>query len=114
MDASDVTELLPIDTWHGPFDAAVQAQAVDALESGRVLLAQLPFMVAEDEAFLLSPAVMGSERKNISFDAARAVVSNSALSGTDGDRLRVMLQRFSDAAERLLHDLLPGYAPMLE
>ena len=47
MDASDVIEALPITDWHGPFEAAVQERAVDALETGRVLLlAQLPFRVA--------------------------------------------------------------------
>lgn len=114
MDARDVIDTLPITAWHGPFDAAVQVRAVDSLESGHVLAAQLPFVPTPDEAFLLTPQVMGSDRKNISFDPATQQVSNTALAGGDADRLRAMLRRFSDAAERLIRDLLPGYAPALE
>ncbi len=115
MDAHDVIEPLTIAGWHGPFDPALQARAVDALEAGRVLLlANLPFRLVPDETFLLSPAVMGSERKNISFDLATGTVGNTSLTGADADRLRAMLRRFGDAAEALLRDLLPGYAPALE
>jgi 3-deoxy-D-manno-oct-2-ulosonic acid (Kdo) hydroxylase len=114
MNTGDVIELLPITDWHGPFDAALRTHAVDALEAGRVLLAQLPFVPAPAETFLLSPSAMGSERKNISFDPATGQVSNSSLSGAEGDRLGAMLRRFGDAAETLLRDLLPGYASSLE
>ena len=114
LHAADVIEKLPITDWHGPFDAALQAQAIDALEAGRVLLARLPFRVLPEETFLLSPAVMGNQRKNISFDPARAAVGNTSLIGPDADSLRAMLRRFGNAAETLLRDLLPNYAPLLE
>jgi len=114
MNVQDVVETLPIADWHGPFDAALRARACNALEAGRVLLARLPFAVAPDEAFLLSPSVMGSERKNISFDSADDSISNTSLSGVQADRLRAMLRRFGDSAETLLHDLLPDYAADLE
>jgi hypothetical protein len=115
MDASDVITTLPISEWHGPFDAALQSQATDALESGRVLmLAQLPFHVAPDETFLLSPKIMGSERKNISRDPTTGKVTNTALSGADAAKLALMMQRFADGAEQMLSDLLPCYAPALE
>jgi hypothetical protein len=67
-----------------------------------------------DETFLLSSSVMGSERKNISFDPATGGLGNTSLSGDDAERLRTMLRRFGDMAETLLRDLLPGYAPALE
>jgi len=114
MNVQDVVETLPIADWHGPFDAALRARACNALEAGRVLLARLPFAVAPDETFLLSPSVMGSERKNISFDSADGSISNTSLSGVQADRLRAMLRRFGDSAETLLHDLLPDYAADLE
>ena len=114
MDADDVIETLPIADWHGPFDPVLKARALDALEAGQVLSAHLPFSLAPDEAFLLSPSVMGSERKNISFDAASGQVGNTSLSGADAERLRTMLRRFGDVAETLLRDLLPSYAPTLE
>lgn len=114
MDAHEVIETLPIADWHGPFEQVLQMHAVDALESGHVLQAQLPFQILPDEAFLLSPSIMGSERKNISFDSASGRIGNTALSGAQADRLRTMLRRFGDAAETLLQDLLPGYASAMQ
>ena len=114
MEASDVVERLPIAHWHGPFEPALKTHAVDALEAGHVLVAQLPFHLLADEKFLLSPAIMGSERKNISFDPASGHIGNTSLAGVEAECLRAMMRRFGDAAERLLHDLLPPYAPTLE
>jgi hypothetical protein len=115
MDARDVIEELPIAAWQGPFDAGLRGQAIDALEGGRVLLlASLPFRVAPDEQFLLSPRVMGSERKNISLDPTTGALGNTSLGGADGEKLAAMMRRFGDSAERLLHDLLPGYAAAVE
>lgn len=114
MNASDVIEDLPIAAWQGPFDAALRERAIDALEDGHVLRAQLPFRIAVEEMFLLSPGIMGSDRKNISFDPAGGSVSNTSLTGAQADLLRAMLRRFGDSAEQLVRDLLPGYAPALE
>lgn len=115
MDRRSVIEELPISEWHGPFDAMLRDQAIDALEAGRVLmLAQLPFRVTPDELFLLAPRIMGSERKNISFDPAAGTVNNTALQGDDRAKLIAMLRRFGDAAEQMLRDLLPGYAATME
>ena len=114
MDARDVIEQLPITEWHGPFDAALRTQAIDALEAGRVLLAQLPFRVAPDEVFLLAPRIMGSERKNISLDPATAAISNTALDTAETAKLTTMMRRFGDAAEQMLRDLLPAYAAALQ
>src|SRR5579871_2206765 len=110
MQPGDVLEQLPIAAWRGPYDAALRERAIDALEAGRVLLLPLPFSFASDEAFLLSASVMGSDRKNISFDPTTSAVGNTSLNGAQADTLRTMLRRFGDAAERLLRDLLPNYA----
>jgi hypothetical protein len=115
MDRTQVIETLPITEWHGPFDPVLQAQALDALEDGRVLLLdRLPFQVLPQETRLLSPSVMGSERKNISLDPASGQIGNTSLTGSDAEALGCMLRRFGDAGENLLRDLLPRYAPMLE
>lgn len=108
MNAGDVVETLPVGDWRGPFQTELQARARDTLESGRVLLAHLPFVLLADEAPLLSSAVMGSDRKNISFDPASGSLSNTSLSRCDAKRLRALLRRFGDMAEQLLHDLLPA------
>jgi hypothetical protein len=115
MGASRILEQLPVTAWHGPFDLALREKALDALEDGRVLLfANLSFPLSASEVPLLSPAVMGSERKNISFDPASGHVSNTSLSGKQAEALGGMLRRFGDAAETLLRDLLPRYASTLE
>ncbi len=115
MDAREVIETLPIKEWHGPFDAALRTRAIDALEAGCVLLLpELPFRVLPEEAGLLSPAAMGTERKNISLDPAGGRLANTSLSGSAADRLRGMMRRFADSAQALLSDLLPGYAPALQ
>jgi 3-deoxy-D-manno-oct-2-ulosonic acid (Kdo) hydroxylase len=115
MDASQVIEPLPITEWHGPFDPALRARALDGLEDGRVLLlASLPFHILPDETALLSPSVMGSQRKNISFDPGGGRIGNASLTGDRAELLAGMLRRFGDAAEQLLRDLLPRYASTLE
>jgi hypothetical protein len=115
MDASQVIETLPVTEWQGPFDPSLQAQALDALEDGRVLvLDRLPFQVLPQETRLLSPSVMGSERKNISFDPASSRIGNTSLTGSDAEALGSLLRRFGDAGERMLRDLLPCYAPRLD
>jgi hypothetical protein len=114
MQATDAIETLPLTGWDGPFDPALQARAVDALESGRVIVAALPFAMLPDEAPLLSPAVMGHQRKNISFDPATDRIGNSAAAGDGAEALQAMLRRFGDAAETLLHHLLPDYAGSLQ
>ena len=111
----NVIESLPITEWHGPFDAALRTQAIDALEAGRVLmLPQLPFQIVADETFLLAPRIMGSERKNISLDPVTGAVGNIALDAAATSILAAMMRRFGDSAERMLRDLLPDYAATLE
>src|SRR5690348_7848487 len=110
----DIIENLPVTTWHGPFDPAVQHRAIVSLESGRVLLMHLPFAIPVEERFLLSPNVMGDARKNISLDPLGASTSNTSLTGADAAKLSAMMQRFASNATRLVSDLLPGYAATLQ
>jgi hypothetical protein len=115
MDATDVLQELPITEWHGPFSAELRADAVQALEVGRVLVLRgLPFLVEADEMQFLRADAAGGERKNISLDPATGRLSNAALGSEESRRLRAMLDRFGGSAERLLRDLLPGYAASLE
>jgi hypothetical protein len=115
MDAADVLEPLPITAWHGPFDAALRQRALTALEHGKVLLLpDLPFPIAADEADLLRPDVAGAERKNVSFDPGTGRLGNIALAPGEAGRLTALLRRFATDSARLLADLLPGYAATLE
>lgn len=106
---------LPVTSWAGPFDAALRNEAVEALESGRVLvLPSLPFVVTAQEQDLLSPAILGGKRKNISLDPGSRKVGNTALDEAGNGRLAAMMDRFGTQATALVGALFPGYAPTLE
>lgn len=109
-----IIETLPVTAWHGPFDPALRHRAIEALENGRVLQLNLPFAIPDEEQFLLSPKVMGNDRKNISLDPASGHIGNTSLTGADATKLAAMMQRFASSATRLIADLLPGYAATLE
>jgi hypothetical protein len=115
MDATEVLTELSIGEWHGPFASELRLEAVDALESGRVLfLPALRFRIGPEEERFLVPAAAGGERKNISLDPATGQINNAALLAADVPGLTAMVERFSQSAERLIRDLLPRYAPVLE
>jgi hypothetical protein len=115
MHAADVLQTLPVTAWHGPFDPALRQRALTALEHGKVLLLpDLPFPIAADQADLLRPDVAGVERKNVSFDPRTGRLGNTALAPAEAERLTALLRRFATDSARLLADLLPGYAPTLE
>jgi 3-deoxy-D-manno-oct-2-ulosonic acid (Kdo) hydroxylase len=115
MDASEVLEIFPITSWQGPFDAALQRQALTALEHGKVLvLPHLPFPMNANEAEFLTPDVSGGDRKNVSLDPRSGRLGNVALDADSATRLTAMLQRFSGCAGDLLRGLLPVYSASLE
>src|ERR1700691_1357571 len=115
MNAADVLEPLPITAWHGPFDPVLRQQALAAMEHGKVLvLPDLPFPIAPDDADLLRPDVSGAERKNVSLDPRTGRLGNTPLASEQAARLTAMVQRFADHAAQLLADLLAAYAPVME
>jgi hypothetical protein len=115
MAEADVLETLPIEGWEDAPTPELQARAVAALESGRViLLPGLAFTLAPDEGGFLTPAAADQTRKNISFDPATGRCGGAAPTGVDGARLAAMLDRYGRLSTRLVQSLLPGYAPLLE
>lgn len=98
----------------GPRAAAEQARAVDALESGHVLL--LPALapdLTDPERTLLSPRFSG-ERKNVSLDPAGRDVSGASGSADERELLRGLMERFARHSRALLARLAPGYEPALQ
>ncbi len=115
LPAEAVLAEFDIAAWHGPFGPDVQDRAVRGLEAGRVLfLPSLAFGTEPPEAPFLTGAVAGGARKNVSLDPATGQASNIGLSAGQAERLTGMIDRFGRAAERLVRDLLPGYAASLE
>ena len=111
----DVLETLPVDAWHGPFPPELRQRAVGALEDGKVLfLPNLAFRTETEEARFLTGAAAGGARKSVSLDPQTGKASNIGLPPEEAARLAAMIDRFGRGAERLVCDLLPGYAPALE
>ncbi|MGH7040723.1 MAG: Kdo hydroxylase family protein, partial [Acetobacteraceae bacterium] len=106
---------LPVADWHGPFAEDARETARSALERGRVLFfPRLAFHPTEAELPLLKPDAAGGARKNISLDPQKGAAQNLGLEADEAARLTAMVDRFGQAAARLLADLLPGYGPHLE
>ena len=111
----EVTLTLPVESWDGPFDPAVQARALAALEDGRVLaLPRLAFVTRAEEGGFLTQGALDDTRKNISLDPATGTVHGTAVDGDERARLAGMLDRYGRQAEALVRGLLPRYAPTLE
>lgn len=113
MTPRQVLEPLPVETWQGDFAAALRDAAMDALESGKVLVLPLAFTIGDNERRFLDPASLGGRGKNVSLDPQSGRLGNTALTEADQAGLAAMMQRYADSALRLLTDLLPRYAGQL-
>jgi hypothetical protein len=101
-------ETLDIQSWQGPFDPALNARAVAALEQGAVLyFPHLAFRLAESETQFLDPAVSDGKAKNISLDPGTGRMQSSSLTGDRAAALAAMIERFGAGAATLVSDLLP-------
>jgi len=104
---------IPIHEWNQRCPAAVQEEAVRALEEGCVLLfPQLRFVIEDDERYLLSPAT-AAKSKNISWDVATGKLGGSSLGEAATSTLRTMMTRFAKFSRDLMLNLFPPYAPSL-
>ncbi|CDG84647.1 Kdo hydroxylase family protein [Janthinobacterium agaricidamnosum] len=102
---SDIVEL-SVASWDNTGAPALQASALQALESGKLLLLpQLPFVLTDHEMPLLT-SIEGSA-KNISWDAKRGVRGNSP--GRDPALLDTMMRRYATYTRALMDALLPSY-----
>ncbi|SRR5579883_319464 len=112
---ADLVEVLPAEHWRGPFPADWRDRALAALEAGRIVVfPHLRFLVEAGEMVLLDQSLAGRARKNIGFDPASRQLSNAASDQAGAAALAGMIERFSDQALGLLHDLLPSYAAHLD
>ena len=105
---------IAISSWTGPFSDDLRAEALDALEDGKVLLFEhLPFALAESEKFLLSPSISDGKAKNVSLRPS-GELSHTSLQGEDARLLQAMMQRFANTATEFLLALVPRYSGRLE
>lgn len=115
MQAKDVLEIVDGDSWTGPFDAATQRRAIEALESGRVIsLPHLAFALEPAETPFLTPSALDNSRKNISRDPRTGQCQGSGFDGAELARLDTMLNRYAAGTDALVRALLPAYAASLD
>ena len=93
---------------------AAAATAAETLErGGLLLLSSLPFDIPATDGPLFSKDILASS-KNASFDPATGRIGGTTLQGADLDRLRGLMQRFSEFAAALVDALFPDYRGRLE
>ena len=115
MEAGDVLEEVAAESWDGPFDDAIRARALAALEDGRVVyLPRLRFALQGQESAFLDVGALDASRKNITFDPATGRCHGTAHTGERLAGMVAMLDRFGRQAEGLLQGLVPAYAPYLQ
>jgi hypothetical protein len=101
-------ETLPLDSWNGPYDAALKARAVAGLERGAVLFFPgLAFTLSKTEKAFLDAGVSDGRAKNISLDHNTGKLQASSLTGERAQQLAAMIERFGSQAAQLVQDLLP-------
>jgi hypothetical protein len=101
-------ETLPLTEWTGPYEPAVKARAVAALETGSVLFFPgLAFRLAENEKQFLDARVSDGKAKNISLDPDTGKIQSTSLTAEPARQLTAMMARFADQASALVRDLLP-------
>ncbi|MGD0189515.1 MAG: Kdo hydroxylase family protein [Rhizomicrobium sp.] len=103
-----------IDSWTGPFGDTIRADAVNALEHGKVLVFErLPFAFDEREKVLLSPSVSNGKSKNVSLKPS-GEIGGTSLAGDDARLMKDMIERYAQTAMKFVEALLPKYAGYLE
>ena len=106
-------EHFDIAAWDVDIDANLSARALDALESGRVLVLPLPFTLLDSEQSLLSASMDGS-RKNISFNPVNHQIKGAGDDAAQAAALRGLLSRYHRQTRRLAVHLLPDYRASLQ
>jgi 3-deoxy-D-manno-octulosonic acid hydroxylase-like protein len=103
-----------ITSWTGPFGDDTRAEALRALEHGKVLVfEQLPFFLEERERVFLSPSVSDGKSKNVSLKPS-GEMGGTSLAGEEADTLRKMIERYAQTATNFLTSLVPKYAGRVE
>lgn len=96
-------------------DIQMRDQATAALEQGQVLfLPELRFGLDSHELTLLSNAKVGQSIKNISYNNLDASIKGSEDSPEIQQRIKKVMERYSNAAQLLLANLLPSYRQKIQ
>lgn len=101
--------------WHAEYTQAIQHEAINAIENGNIIFfPQLSFTLSEAEQRFLSPGFAHVKAKNISFNRSTNKVRCAECSVEDYENLKLMMQRYSEYAEKLVRQLFSPYAQALQ
>ncbi|MDE3060988.1 MAG: Kdo hydroxylase family protein [Pseudomonadota bacterium] len=113
-EAKNACVALEVSRWNTLFDQAMQQQAVEALEQGKVLfLPQLSFALTPQEQAYLRPDCVKPGTKSIKYSLSRNALWGMADSERDSPALTGLMKRYAESARGLATALLPGYASTL-
>jgi hypothetical protein len=100
---------LPSNNWQAGYTTTEQQQALQALETGGVLLLpNLAFGLSAEETVFLSPDTV-DKSKNINFDINTGRLRGTGLDAAQADGLKAMVERYARASRELVRQLLPQY-----
>jgi len=107
-------EKIEINSWSGAISQQIQNQAIQALESGKVLyFPSLPFMLSSEEEQFLCPTIVDPKTKNISYDIRKDHLSGTLCIGNEEKDLKEMVKRYAKTSRHFLETLIPHYTPYL-
>lgn len=104
-----------ISDWKTAFSPDLTSSSVLAIEKGNIIhFPQLNFQLLPNENEFLSPAFADPKAKNISFNRQTQILRCAKTTDDKYYQLKHMLQRFSEQAELLVHQLLKPYAAEIQ
>lgn len=103
-----------ITSWDQEIPLDIQKQAVQALEEGSVLyFPALAFPLKNLEHRFLSPKILDTKAKNISYDGRSDRIAGTNYIGNEAAELKALMRRYSITSRQFLEKLIPHYTPHL-
>ncbi len=102
------------DNHHAHFTENEQNKAICSLESGKILyFPQLSFKLQLNEIDLIQDNISHSKAKNISYNPLNREIAGCCAKKDLSVKIKKLMCRFQQTAEKFVHDLLPFYSPQL-
>jgi len=96
--------------WQGPVAPSIINQAIEALETGKVVfLPKLAFLLKEAENQFLSADIADPQSKNVRYDIRTNALGGTTLTDDLRQGLQSMMNRFADSSRQLVEQLFPHY-----
>lgn len=108
---SEIMQIFSNKEWTGNLSSHEQEKAIKSLESGHIIyFPQLAFSLNQDEEHFLSPEYADPRAKNIGYHPLQKKLWGAQrLTDQEHLKLKNMMDRFSQSALRLMHEVFPHY-----